>query len=840
MNEAGSGFLHRLVRFLVNGPDEPDPERPATLVETLLPWPVRVLVVVVAGLLAWNWSGTPVGAQLGGALQYAGLIAISLAVSYWWWVFVVNISFAVAWVAWPLRSEEDHPWVWAVHNALTFVNRQVGHIEVLSVWIVLALVAADTLTTQVSMLAAVLLLGKPVLNGLTRWLFFPQQSGLAPSEIDLHWKRRPLFYGATFLGMVIIALLAPRQWYKLLPGVLALAVADTVRYVRHRRWTRAMARTSESAQLHAYRATQKRWGRRTDALLGPGLVMATLAATAGASIWARQNYQQNLAKGVPARGEPVDYCTVTLPPAPAPDVAMFIVSDSQFHELHGRRFVGQMEFADALVPVALRPVELDVLSASSLWRFATVYRALATERPAGTRLWWAHLGDMADLSCRNEIDRAGRLLLQRYDVHSFAGVAPGNHDKAFTGNFFWSPYWDSACPSGRLEKTVSDEMLRQAWQPSVEENHGRMMSVPGWNFVARATGRGSALVTATPLGTARHNDARRGVIGIFIDTSDGQAFNLGVAGLFGTFSREQAETANQAVDAVRAGAGADYQNPLYVIFMHHPLGETSPGSNSRLKQWIAGLDGDGARVLGIVSAHTHEAQKHSHCIARRQIPEIVVGSTINPPQEAALLTIGPAADGAVNLRVQTLPAVARPNKTCSAKAPTITARECQTVMAELRAHPDCAAVFRPAEVNSLGRDCSAIEHPMDVDQRLQLASRWTGPVDEADIEADQRARVKALLGCVCRRDKTKTETCSPSSSALDLDDESYFNLVREELARSPQREQELTCLSWAAAAVQRYKTAGMNFADALRCAFDDDSLAPAHDYIARLEVTPCY
>jgi hypothetical protein len=330
------------------------------------------------------------------------------------------------------------------------------------------------------------------------------------------------------------------------------------------------------------------------------------------------------------------------------------------------------------------------------------------------------------------------------------------------------------------------------------------------------------------------------VIGIFIDTSDGQAFDLGVAGLFGTFSREQAETANQAVDAVRAGAGADYQNPLYVIFMHHPLGETSPGSNSRLKQWIAALDGDGARVLGIVSAHTHEAQKHSHCIARRQIPEIVVGSTIDPPQEAALLTIGPAADGAVNLRVQTLPAVARPNKTCSAKAPTITARECQTVMAELRAHPDCAAVFRPAEVNSLGRDCSAIEHPMDVDQRLQLASRWTGPVDEADIEADQRARVKALLGCVCRRDKTKTETCTPSSSALDLDDESYFNLVREELARSPQREQELTCLSWAAAAVQRYKTAGMNFADALRCAFDDDSLAPAHDYIARLEVTPCY
>ena len=75
---------------------------------------------------------------------------------------------------------------------------------------------------------------------------------------------------------------------------------------------------------------------------------------------------------------------------------------------------------------------------------------------------------------------------------------------------------------------------------------------------------------------------------------------------------------------------------------------------------------------------------------------------------------------------------------------------------------------------------------------------------------------------------------------LDLDDESYFKLVRQELAASPKREQELTCLGWAAGAVQRYKSAGMNFADALRCAFDDDSLAPARDYIARLEVTPCY
>jgi hypothetical protein len=798
---------------------------------------VRVLAVVTAALLGWNWTSTPLGEQLGGGLQYAGLIAVSLAVSYWWWVFMANMALAVVWWLWPLSPAEDNPWVRVLGQALTFINRQVGHIEVLSVWIVLAFVAADRLTTQLTLLAAVVLLGEPLLSGLAIRLFFRGPRDPESVARDLYWKRRPLFYAATFLGMVLTALLAPSQWLKLVPGVLALAIADSVRYLRHRRWARAMADSRDVERLLGLHSAQKRWGRRTDALLGPGLVLALLGVLVGASIYARNRYDKTLAKDQPTRGEPVDYCNIHLPPAPAPDVAMFIVSDSQFHELRGRRFVGQMEFADALVPVALRPVELDVLSAAPLSRFATVYHALATERPPESRLWWAHLGDMADLSCQNEMARASELLRERYDLRAFAGVAPGNHDKAFTGNFFWSPYWDSACPSGRLEKQLSDEMLRQSWQGSIDEAHGRMVPVPGWNPVATATGRGSALVTATPLGAARHQDVRRGVIGIFIDTSDGQTFDLGVAGLFGTFSSEQADTAKQAVEAVRAGAGPDYQDPLYVVFMHHPFDETSPSSNARLKDWMAALDGDGdsARLLGIVSAHTHEAQKHSHCIGRRQIPEIVVGSSIDPPQEAALLSVGPAADGTVSLRVQTLPAVSRPGRTCSSRVPSITAQDCQQVMAELRGHKDCATLFRPAEANSLGRDCSAIEHPLAIDDRLQLASRWTGPGDEEEIRADQRRRISALWGCVCR-----DRRCNPSSSVLDLDDDSYFKLVRQELAASPKREQELTCLAWAAGAVQRYKTAGMNLADALRCSFDDDSLAPARDYIARLEVTPCY
>ena len=96
MNDPGSGFLQRLVRTLVVGPYEPDPNRAPTLSETLLPWPVRVLAVVTAALLGWNWTSTPLGEQLGGGLQYAGLIAISPAVSYWSWVRASNDSWANA------------------------------------------------------------------------------------------------------------------------------------------------------------------------------------------------------------------------------------------------------------------------------------------------------------------------------------------------------------------------------------------------------------------------------------------------------------------------------------------------------------------------------------------------------------------------------------------------------------------------------------------------------------------------------------------------------------------------------------------------------------------------
>jgi hypothetical protein len=83
---------------------------------------------------------------------------------------------------------------------------------------------------------------------------------------------------------------------------------------------------------------------------------------------------------------------------------MFLVSDSQMHELGGQRFPGQMELSDAFVPVALRPVELDVLSFATLDQFGRVFKQLDGHGD----LFWAHLGDFADLSCASELERAER------------------------------------------------------------------------------------------------------------------------------------------------------------------------------------------------------------------------------------------------------------------------------------------------------------------------------------------------------------------------------------------------------------------------------------------------
>src|SRR5262249_26427770 len=144
------------------------------------------------------------------------------------------------------------------------------------------------------------------------------------------------------------------------------------------------------------------------------------------------------------------------------DIALFLLADTQLHELSGMRSGGHLDIVDRLVSVAVRPVELDLLSGVTFEHFVSLYGRMHSARP---EVLWAHLCDFADLGCRGEIARF-RKLLEPMPRAQLAGAAIGNHDGTFAGNFAWHPDWDTACPSGRLDRySKHDGRLPQILQP---------------------------------------------------------------------------------------------------------------------------------------------------------------------------------------------------------------------------------------------------------------------------------------------------------------------------------------------------------------------------------------
>ena len=789
-----------LARIFLVGPDPPAADDPKGLVSFTLPWWLRVLAVFTALAVGLIWGDTGVGRQLAWGLDYGALIGVSLVASNWGVILAVNLGLALLWIALPLRNPEESRQsraLWRVHHIVTFLNRQLGHMEAYVAGLAVATVAYPRLAVQLPLVTAVVLLGPPIINGIAlTWLVEP---GASKSGGDLNWARRPVIYGATVLGLVLLWSLAWPQWRKLIPVMLAIALGGLIpRYVRHRRRQKQLRETSPQLALRqAYREQQMAWPRRLDTLVAGALTLAMVGAVVFA--WDRRRAYDDTLGGDDGLGAPDrrDVC-VRAPGGPTtPEVSLFIVSDTQFHELQGKRFPGQAELSDAFVPVALRPVELDLLSVATLWRFRSVYAGIAAQAAKqGKPVLWAHLGDLADLSCAGEMDRATKLLARFSEVGPLAGVAPGNHDKSFTGNFFWSPFWDSACAK-RLEKVDSDDKIKELAAGRLVSG-SQMQSVKGglWKRLGQLggfTGRGGALTMVSPLGEVTHLGQRRGLIGVFIDTADEIDFDFGIAGLFGTFSRAQGDAVVGMVHDLQqarrraAGAATPYDEPLYLVFGHHPFDETTGDANRNVSDLIARLDGaadptasvlqdeDSAaeemardlppRVLALVSAHTHSAKAANHCVRkRRYLRELVVGSTIDPPQEAALLTVGPDPDGQASVRLQTLPAVGREEKTCDDEA-MVPAASCRALVGELQAAPDCRPLFKTDDA-LLGGDCQHLERRLTLRDRLEALTRSRGPITPDGIKAAQVVRTRHLLSCLCRGKR-----CAPPEEALALTDD---------------------------------------------------------------------
>jgi len=841
--------------------------------DTLLTWPVRLIIVAGAALVGYVWAPTPGGVQLGWGLQYALVIAVAIVISFWKWIFLVNAVVGGAWVGfaiWEGRAIGKHGRLqlltdeprWGLSDVTTWVNRQVEHIEILATWVALALITSSRLDRQLLQLAGVALLGGPLINlgGRLRYQRRQPRNGMPPTRADLLMERRVFIYAATLVGLALLWALAPEQLIVMLPLFLATIIGVGLRILRFS----LRARLDGDDQSRAYRRHRAKLQQRSSHLtgwIGPTLVAGFFVAVALASSYFR--HQLAIEASIERDGPPLpaDKCAAQPGGPKEASLALFLLADTQMHELGGAAFPGRMEVADTLVPVARRPVELDMLSTATVVRTQAVYDELASKRPPGAPLLWAHLGDFADMSCMGEMRRMLGLLRGYGKVpHRLAGIAAGNHDSSFTGNFAWSPYWKSSCPTGRMDKAGSDRQLGEFLSgPGVLADGAITQTVSGWGAPSALDGSLLARYTVTPLGTIPLGDGRaRGVIAIFLDTSDRGQRDFGVSGEFGSFSPRQEIEILDAVEKLQRSRSGEpaYADPWYVLLGHVPYGALTKPSRAALDDLIQRLDGRGddckpyderchrARVIGLLTAHTHTAEAHRHCVAQRLVREVVIGSVIDPPQQAALLEIGLDQRGRGALRVSTLPTVARAGLTCDSSH-MIDAGVCQRAMALLAAAPECQGLVASVDTGEeAGATCETLERPLSLEAQVDGIVRHGGPADGDELELAENRRARALLNCVCRPSPTsKSGIAQPPKECLarepPLKDERYAQVI-ESLARDPDRQTEMACLSWAAAAVQRHKAAGMTMADAIRCAFDDPTLEPAQVTVATAEYEPCY
>jgi hypothetical protein len=212
----------------------------------------------------------------------------------------------------------------------------------------------------------------------------------------------------------------------------------------------------------------------------------------------------------------------------------------------------------------------------------------------------------------------------------------------------------------------------------------------------------------------------------------------------------------------------------------------------------------GTRLWGLVSAHTHLAAIRTQQVGGRTVPEFIVGSTIDPPQEAALLEGWP--DGHLTLR--TVPAVRRDEMTCPDEtAETVSAQTCRQVFAKLRESKACDPLFNAG----------------DADERLRLqtaecektAKVWTSPLDPGlahvespeDLDCLQEARAEQLLSCLG----------DPTPGNAPLHDPHLPDRV---LAASERDQDAWVCLSWAASVLQSHKRERWSYAQAIDFCLD--------------------
>ena len=821
--------------WLVHGPDPIAADEPVSLLEVLLPWPLRVLAVLGIFAAAWSLHDTGLGQQLAWGLQAGALALFAIVASLWWQILLVDGVLAGLWLLPFPRSQGA---AWSAFHVITFVNRQVGHFWALFVWFTIVLTAVAGLAWQLGGAAALVLLGAPLLNGIARLpLRFLGPDSDDKTSGDLLWRRRYLIYLVTAVGLVGLWLSALGQLDRLAPLLLAIGTGIACRTLRHYLRNRQVAGAQVAggdarASLAArdrFRQAQSRAAQRAD---GPGMLLVPLSilGLVAFSWWLRRDLDQRLAA---ARAEPRHTGAPLTMPTSA-EVALFLMADAQVHELGGAPFPGQTEIARVFVSSAQRPLALDLLDTVPLRRFSALYSALNVQRTTAGRspMWWVHLGDLADLACQRELDAASQALGELAADAPLAGIALGNHEMSFDGSFHWSPYWDRACAGGKLEKDDAAERVARSFSASLRGGTGQLVRLPASLWYPH----GGSLSAVRELGAAHHRGQSRTLLGIFLDTSDGRAFDWGMPGSIGAISAAQLDALEAALVPLQTAAAKAEAPPVYVLFGHIPYGDLASSSRARLARWITQLDArqnDLAaepRVLAYLSAHRHALGTERHCIDNRYLREVTIGSTTDPPQQAAVVEIGPDLTGRLVLSVRSVQSVARPS---SAVDPPlgIDAAACRQVAHQLSQQRSCQTLLPIGPDAAPPRDCQAVEHSTSFAQRWAALATYAGPRDPDTRQRFASLDAERLLTCICREGACETPRAP-------LRGDTHWQSL-EQAWSHPGRRIELSCLAWAASVSHAHAAASMTLAEALRCSFDDPTLAAEQTYSTALEGTTC-
>jgi hypothetical protein len=783
-----------------------------------------VVAMLVIGVVA---TRVVLLSQIGYGLPFGALIAVWFGTVWALPLGAANLILAIIWLV-PYRPAHQ-----AVYHWIVFLNRQAGHLAFFVTWSVIALAWKPHLYVQFPLVAFVLLLGEWVVDTVARLLI---PGAASASRADFLWIRRPIFYYGTIVGGGVLVALAPAQLNRILPLFVAIGAGTLVRFLKlfTRKLEERSDRFADHAQRRQFRQAQvDRFATRHDKWVPLLLVLGLVTLAFCGSFASASSPLREPPPAVACEREPGG-------PVGRPALGLFIVSDTQLHELRGPRYDGQVDLMGAFVPVAVRPVELDTLSAPTLLHFRDVYRDIRDHWTGTSPVAWVHLGDFADSGCVGELRRF-RPLFEAFDaVGPFAGIAPGNHDSAFTGNFGWHPDWDVACPSGHLDKTTSDAQLQEMLARAASAGGAQMIALRASPWRRRLQGAQTALVTLTPLGLAQDRAGVRGVIAVFLDTSDRLLPEPLIAGSVGVVSDVQVNQVERQIDLMRQHLGGAYQaRPAYIVLFHHPLAELSKAGRNNVLRLGAYLDGgdqprEDPHVLAFISGHTHVSEGRVAFVGGRAVRELIVGSTIDPPQEAALLTVGQDAGGDLALRLQTIQSVYRVGASCGVASIGPTEADCNQVISDLSRLPRCRALTGGPDRKETVSVCQGLERVLPLPERVRAVARERIGKTPAAIRETQWTSGDDLLACICA-----ATGCTPPEDALDerrsnevLD--ALFDPVAGAADAGSRNQNIVTCLSWAAAAEQAYKAKGMTIRQALSCAFDDRVMAPAKELVASL------